>query len=272
MKKISVAAFAIGLTSLLGVSGPVMADSFGNNITIYDGTGYAGTNTGGEDGETEPGMVNSQVWDLEGFFLNGSTLSMVAGFDFKNGVSGYPTFSSGDIFIDVNGNFGSSQSGYVPAIGNNSVQSNFGYEFVFDLNFNDFSYDIVKLDSEDSTITAWYPANEEDNPGSNPWKYESDGTVIGNGYFTFLSGLTDSETGFTGDSHYALTGFDLAPIMSSLGISTSLNFTSHFTMGCGNDNLMGSGTAPVPEPATMLLFGTGLAGLATVGRKKMNRA
>ena len=272
MKKIFVTAFAIGLTSLLGVSSPVMAGSLGNNITIYDGTGYEGTSTGGEDGEAEPGMDNSQVWDLEGFFLNGSTLSMVAGFDFKYGVTGHPLYTSGDLFIDTDGNLGNTQTSYSPSDGFNTVESNFGYEFVFDLDFDNLTYNIVQLDDTASTITADLAANEAGTPGSNPWKYESGGTEIGNGSFGFTSGLTDSDTGFSGGSHYALTGFDLAPIMSSLGISTSLDFTSHFTMGCGNDNLMGSGTAPVPEPATMLLFGTGLVGLATVGRKKMKRA
>jgi hypothetical protein len=44
-------------------------------------------------------------------------------------------------------------------------------------------------------------------------------------------------------------------------------FGFHWAMTCANDVI--EGAAPVPEPATMLLLGTGLLGIAGVGRKKL---
>jgi hypothetical protein len=46
--------------------------------------------------------------------------------------------------------------------------------------------------------------------------------------------------------------------------NTSMNLKARITN-------YGGGTAPVPEPTTMLLFGTGLLGFASVGRKKIGK-
>src|SRR4051812_4098371 len=80
--------------------------SYGGNITIRDqNAGNDAANeigfnpgphsgTGNEDNETESGFIvpgwhqstdSKQIWDLEGFYLNGSKLSLVGGFDFQNG-------------------------------------------------------------------------------------------------------------------------------------------------------------------------------------------
>lgn len=52
----------------------------------------------------------------------------------------------------------------------------------------------------------------------------------------------------------------------------SLTMVSTFTLGKADAASFDNGLKPVPEPATMLLLGSGLLGLAGVGRKKMKKA
>ncbi len=259
MKK-TMTSLLFGLSFLL--SSGAYAITLGTNITIPDkmyssATGWEGQQ---EDQEVEPGSTTNQQWDLEGFFLQDNTLTMVGGYDF---VKGLDNTRSGDIFIDVTGD-----AKYGPA--NNSTNSpwydgtvgnSFGYDYVLDLNFSNLTYSVYELTS----YSRVKPANVSDNNESNPWRYSKYGDLVegwSNISFDYLSGLADSDVnGLRGGYHNAAS-FDL----SFLG--SGVNFTSHFTMECGNDNLMGKG-ATTPEPATMMLFGMGLTGLAFLRKRKV---
>ena len=80
MKKNMVILFFLAVFGLV-FSGMAMAIPLGDNITIWDGMGVVDV----EDNEVAPGCVASQVWDLEGFFLDGNMLTMVGGFNYVTG-------------------------------------------------------------------------------------------------------------------------------------------------------------------------------------------
>ncbi|HPC47060.1 MAG TPA: PEP-CTERM sorting domain-containing protein [Deltaproteobacteria bacterium] len=258
---------AVVCAIILVLASPAFAIPLGTNITINDGvtgtssTWYgnaANTSTGSEDDEVEPGCITGQAWDLEAFFLDGYTLSLVGGFDFVSGNGGY---RSGDIFININGDahYGPGTGG---GSGNTTVTNTFGYDYVLDLDFQSKSYTVYRLVEGVSTLTVFYSQNDE----SNPWRYNAGGEAVTSGNFTYLSGLPGEEVGGLSGQAHNLARFDLGFLRDVDGFEGT--FLAHFTIECGNDNLMGRGTAPVPEPATLLLLGTGLLGLAGLGRKK----
>ncbi len=241
----------------------IYALDFGNNITISDNSigSYNSWYSDREDQEVEPGCVGNQTWDLEGFFLNDFKLTTVGGFDFKQGEEGY---TSGDIFIDtdldaiygLDGKYKDSLSGN----GQKQYFYDYGYEYAVDLDFNNLTYKVYEIDKTyNSLISVYYRQND----GSNPWRYnpQQNQDPIYMGSISYYENLSDSTTGLLGGNHNAFT-IDLS------FLPENTEFIAHFTIGCGNDNLMGQGIAHAPEPATLFLLGTGMIGLAVITRKR----
>jgi hypothetical protein len=278
--------------SVLGVcllAGNTFADTIlGSNITISDEfygnpLGWGGdwnlwwTNQN-EDQEVEPSCYYGQVWDLEAFFLNNTTLTLVSGWNLKDGLlwSGY-TYRSGDIFIDTTGDvkYGALSHKNPTSHSPGTTSDTFGYDYVIDVDWTAGGYSVY-----DASGLLIMTVDEGQNWPSSPWTRVSGGNPIpigGAGTVNYTTYETDAAVyavggenlqGGTllGGTHYAAS-VDLGWLKDK-GVT---EFTTHFTIECGNDGIMGqmangawpssASPGPVPEPSTLVLLGFALMGV-----------
>ncbi len=189
-----------------------------------------------------PQNGNKDIWRYNNSNYNGW-------YDWNQSLEKY-WYDPGDIAIDINSDgsyeyaittrLDNDKSSYAPAPGEGGLLSG-------------------NLQWEDPKAYNYYENYTDWGGVSNPWAVTS--------YDNLLDLGANFSYGAFGADYFAIEAiFDL----SYLGLKNGDEFTIHWTMECGNDYIELYDPI-VPEPSTVLLLSSGIAGLAFYSRRKFRR-
>ncbi len=256
------------LTGITSMSSAItLSDPGWQNITVYDGfrsSDHPWYNTENEDNEVEDHVANNgsdtmspdQDFDLEAVFYNNTTgqLAIIGGYDFAWGE--WPR--AGDIFVTAgNGDqyvMDVDYAGIEYTIGGTNDYPGIGSYYEVGTTYDLYSGAFNVLGTQGPGLFV---------PASGPWRYDSGGVQGTGDVATYYHAIDEAAWGvdFAGDG---VSDYHNVLVLDAAWLGGIGAFSLHNTMEDGGDVIHGQ----IPEPATLLLFGLGLLGVAGINRKK----